>query len=95
MSDLMHILSFSAVFSDSHNLDFVVNESKKSELKFVKISLNLVNSSQFCDLNQDLVGDFQGIFNYQPSISASKLIVYSTIYLWFQSITMYIANKCK
>lgn len=80
-------------FFQSHNLDLYSEWTKKicskrikkSTFKFVKTSSNLVNSS---DLNQDLVGDFQGIFTYQPSIFAAKFIVYSTIHLWFQSIAM-------
>lgn len=80
-------------FFQSHNLDLYSEWTKKicskrikkSAFKFVKTSSNLVNSS---DLNQDLVGDFQGIFTYQPSIFAAKFIVYSTIHLWFQSIAM-------
>ena len=41
---------------------------QKQEFKFVKVGLNLLNSSKLRDSNQDLMVDFQGIFNYQGSI---------------------------
>lgn len=58
MSAFMHILHFQHFFSLSQS-GLCSEQIKKQEFKFVKISLSLLNSSQFCDSNQDLVGHLQ------------------------------------
>ena len=92
MSGLMHRLSFVAIFSESQS--GLVQWMDKKNLQWtdkkisIQIGQNKLKFSKFKWLNQDLVGDFQGSFTYQPSIFAAKFIVYSTIHLWFQSIAM-------
>lgn len=60
MSGFMYILHFQHYFSLSQSR-LCSKHIKKQDFKFVKISLNILNSTQFCGSNQDLVEDLQGV----------------------------------
>ena len=63
MSGFMHKLHFQQFFSLSQS-GLCSEQIKKQEFIFVKISLSLLNSSQFCDSSQDLVGHLQELLQH-------------------------------
>ena len=80
----MHILPFSTLFWEVTNWTLQWIDQKISIQNLSKFS-----KFKFCDLNQDLVGYFQDIFNYQQSILASKFIVYGNLFMVSIDVNVY------